>query len=61
MIAFTDVMQIMNKRHGANLMNRRSMLQFIGIISIPKIAEYIKIIGIKIETNAAALGAVSFV
>lgn len=60
-MAFTDVMQIMYNRHGVNRMNSKSMLQFIGIINMPKIAEYMNIIGINIETNDAALGAVSFV
>lgn len=60
-MAFTDVMQIMNSRQGAKLMKNRFRLKFIGMINIPKIAEYMNIIGINIDTKEAARGAVSLV
>lgn len=61
LIAFTDAIKIIYSRHGTNLINIRLRLQFIGIKNMPINEEYMKIIGINIETNEAALGAVSLV
>lgn len=60
-IAFTEVIMIMYNLHGTKLTKNKFNFQFIGITINPIIAEYMKIIGMNIDTNEAALGAVSFV
>lgn len=59
--ALTNVMMIIYNLHGTKSTKNRFRLQFIGITKRPIIPEYMKIIGINIETNDAALGAVSLV
>lgn len=59
--AFTIEIVMINILQGTKLMKYKSMLQFMGIRIIPIIEDKMKIIGINIETNDAALGAVTLV